>query len=175
MAWRSSCCQTERERTFASRVGRVEEKAVISRLSTIAPDLAASLERAQPDRLRRVAASAADLAIERTRLNDPRLEAALGALREGRLGETSERTGVECLASELDEIAWDAQEKAEAGDQTRESYVFAFRRARAAAAVGFALEADALAAALEATYEAQAAVRDLDAVRSVATTALRDE
>lgn len=145
--------------------------AVVSRLSTIAPDLVESLEGQRPARLRRVAAGVASLAVERTRLSDRRLDAALGALREGRRGATSERTGVECLTHELDEIAWDAQEKAE----PHESCVFAFRRARAAAAVGFALEADALAAALGAVYEAQAAVRDLNAVRSVASSALQDE
>lgn len=94
------------------------------------PNLVTCLERQLPDGLRRVAAAVAVLAVQRTRLNDQRLEAALGALREGRLGETSERTGVECAARELDEIAWAAQEKAEAGDESRESYLLAFRRAR---------------------------------------------
>lgn len=145
---------------------------MISRLATIAPDLVASLEHGQPHRLRLVAASAAGLAVERVRLSDPRLDAALGALREGRLGDTSERTGVQCLAREIDEIAWDAQESAEAGGGPREAYVSAFRKARAAAAVGFALEADALTAALEAVYEAHAAVKDPEALRSVVMTAL---
>ena len=132
---------------------------MISRLATIAPDLVASLEHQQPRRLRLVAASGAGLAVERVCLSDPRLEAALGALREGRLGDTSERTGVQCLAREIDEMAWDAQERAEAGGGSREAYVIAFRKARAAAAVGFALEADALTAALEAVCEAHAAVK----------------
>jgi hypothetical protein len=88
----------------------MKEKAVVSRLSTIAPDLVTSLERQQPDGLRRVAKGLAVLAVQRTRLSDPR----------------------------------------------------------------FALEADALAAALEAAYEAQAAVKDLEAVRSVAANTLRD-
>ncbi len=152
--------------------GRTERRTVISRLATIAPDLVASLEHQQPRRLRLVAASAAGLAVERVRLSDPRLEAALGALREGRLGDTSERAGVQCLAREIDEIAWDAQERAENGDGSRETYVIAFRKARAAAAVGFALEADALTAALGAVYEAHAAVKDLQALRSVVITAL---
>jgi hypothetical protein len=153
----------------------MKKRAFVSRLSTIAPDLVTSLEGQQPEGLRRVALVVAVLAVRRTRLSDLRLEAALTALREGRVGETRERTGVECLVQELDEIAWDVREKADAGDGSRESYVFAFRRARAAAAVGFALEADALDAALEAIYEAQAAVKDLEAVQSAAVNALRGE
>lgn len=147
---------------------------MVSRLATIAPDLVASLEHQQPRRLRLVAAGAAGLAVERVRLRDPRLEAALGALREGRLGDTSERTGVQCLAREIDEIAWEAQDRAETGDGSREAYLSAFREARAAAAVGFALEADALTAALEAVYEAHAAVKDLQALRSVVIAALAE-
>ena len=47
-----------------------------SRLSTIAPDLAAWLEHQSRERLRAAAANAAHLAVERTRLTDPRLDAA---------------------------------------------------------------------------------------------------
>jgi hypothetical protein len=147
---------------------------VICRLSSIAPDLVATLERQRPRRLRLVAASAVGLAVERVRLADPQLEAALGALREGRFGNTNERTGVVRLAQELDEMAWAEQDKAEAGDGSRETYVIIFRKARAAAAVGFALETDALTGTLEAVYEAQAAVKDLEAVRSAATAVLED-
>jgi len=40
--------------------------------------------------------------------------------------------------------------------------------------VGFALEPDALHAALESVYEAQAAVADLEAVRAAVAAALAD-
>jgi hypothetical protein len=138
---------------------------MIGRLSTIAPDLVALLEQQQSEQLRRVAAKAANLAIERTDLSEPRLDDALAALREGRLGSTPERSAVHYLTDELDAIAWDAQEKMEAGIGSRQDYSTAFRRARAAASVGFALDANALTAALESVYEAQAAVADLDAMR----------
>ena len=138
---------------------------MISRLSSIAPDLVALLEHQQPEKLRRVAAGAANLAIERTYLSELRAEAGLTALHEGRVGFTPERSEVQHLTDELDEIAWDTQEKMEAGIVSRSAYSIAFRRARAAASVGFALDPDALTAALESVYEAQAAVADLDAVR----------
>jgi hypothetical protein len=78
------------------------------------------------------------------------------------------------LTEELDEIAWDAQEQAEAGVLPEQAYLAAFARARAAASVGFALEPDALHAALEAVYEAQAALADLEAVRVAVVAALVD-
>lgn len=146
---------------------------MISRLSSVAPDLVAQLEQHAPELLRKVAGSAADLAVERTQLVDQRLDAALTALRDGRLGDTAERSEVHYLVDELDEIAWDAQEKAESGLVSRQTYSAAFRRARAAASVGFALDSDALNAALEAVYEAQAAVADLDLVRRVVGVALQ--
>jgi hypothetical protein len=54
-----------------------------------------------------------------------------------------------------------------------QAYLAAFARARAAASVGFALEPDALHAALESVYEAQAAV-GLEAVRVAIAAALAD-
>lgn len=146
---------------------------MISRLSNVAPDLAARLQGQTRERLRIAAATAAGLAAERARVTDQRLGAALTALRNDRFGDTAERSGVQRLTSELDEIAWDAQEKAEAGTVSRDAYLAAFRRARAAASVGFALDCDALNAALEAIYEAQAAVGDVNAVRAAVNAALR--
>jgi len=39
----------------------------------------------------------------------------------------------------LDDVAWNIQERAESGSATQEEYLQAFAKARAAAAVGFAL------------------------------------
>jgi hypothetical protein len=139
-----------------------------SRLSTVAPDLAAWLEHQSPERLRGAAANAAHLAVEWTRLSEPRLDAALTVLRNGQFGRMAERAGVQQLVDELDAAAWDLHEKAEVGAVPYEAYSAAFRRARAAASVGFALGSDALSAALEAVYEAHAATADLDAVQAAA-------
>jgi hypothetical protein len=140
-----------------------------SRLSTIAPDLVAWLEHQSRERLRGAAANAAHLAVERTRLTDPRLDAALTVLRNGQFGRTAEQSGVQQLVDELDADAWDLQEKAEVGTVPYQAYSAAFMRARAAASVGFALGSDALSAALEAVYEAHAATDDLDAVQAAAS------
>lgn len=138
----------------------------MSRLSTIADDLAELLSRQSISRLRGVAAAAARLAVERTQLADPRLDAALAAIRDGDPAAVAELSQVLALTEELDEIAWDVQEQCEAGVRPEQAYLAAFARARAAAAVGFALEPDALCAALESVYEAQAATADLEGVRA---------
>lgn len=140
-----------------------------SRLSTIAPDLAAWLEHQSRERLRRAAANAARLAVERTRLTDLRPDAALTALRNGQFGRMAEQSRVQQLVDELDAAAWNLQEKAEVGTVPHQAYIAAFRRARAAASVSFALGWDALSAALEAVYEAHAATADLDAVQAAAS------
>jgi hypothetical protein len=92
---------------------------------------------------------------------------ALAALRDGGQSSAAERSGVQQLTEELDEIAWDVQDMTEAGTASLQDYSTAFRRARAAASVGFALGPDSLSAALEAVYEARAAAGDLDAVREI--------
>jgi hypothetical protein len=143
-----------------------------SRLSTIAVDLAERLSQEPPRRLRQVAAAAAGLAVERAHLADPRIDAALAAVRDDVPAATPELFQVLTLVEELDEIAWDAKDKVEAGALPRQAYLVAFAHARAAASVGFALEPDALHAALESVYEAQAAVADLESVRVAVAAAL---
>jgi hypothetical protein len=145
---------------------------VTSRLSSVAVDLVERLERQPPARLRQLTADAVRLAVARTQLVDPRLDAGLVALGSGAFGDTPERSAVLRLVDELDEIAWDVQDKAEASEATQQAYLAAFAKARAAASVGFALDSDALNAALEAIYETQAAVADLNAVREMVGAAL---
>lgn len=84
----------------------------------------------------------------------------------------SARRSVAQLTEELDERAWDIQELVDTGAATEEAYLEAFRQARAAAAVGYALSPDPQTAAFESVYEAQAAVIDLGAVRLAVTIAI---
>ena len=74
------------------------------RLSTISVELVEQLQVQPPKRLRRAAADAASLAVQQLRLADPRLDAALAALREGKFGDTGERSAVQQLTRELDMI-----------------------------------------------------------------------
>lgn len=137
------------------------------RLSVVDPELVTWLGRRSREELRQSAAGAARLAVERTGIADPRLDAALIALVNAQCGDMPEQAGAEELAGELDVIAWDIQDEAESeASAPNEPYVTAFRRARAASSVSFALGPNPLAAALEATYEAHAATHDLDAVRA---------
>jgi hypothetical protein len=145
-----------------------------SRLSTVAADLAEQLEHRPSSQLRKVATIAALLAVDRTHLADPRLDAALTAIRDGAAGDRNECSAVSLVVEELDEKAWDIQESVDEGTQPQEAYLEAFRMARAAESIGFALEVNPLQAALEAVYEAQAAVSDLEAIRTAISPALAD-
>ncbi len=138
----------------------------------MARDLAEQLESQPSQTLRQVAAEAAWLAVTRIQLADPRLDAAVAAIRKGALSDAAERHKVRRLVQEPDQIAWDAQEQAEQGILPRQAYHEALARARAAAAAGFALEPDALRAALESVYETWAATADIDAVRTTVRTAM---
>jgi hypothetical protein len=145
---------------------------VRSRLSTVALDLAQQLESQPAAALRDIAEGAATLAVARAGLADPRLDAALAAIRSGVPVDPAELSGIRRLADHLDEIAWDTQDQAEQGILPQRAYHEAFARARAAAAVSFALEAEALQAALESVYEAWFATDDPDAVRMAVRNAL---
>jgi hypothetical protein len=143
-----------------------------ARLAYVSPDLAQLIRKADAAQLRRVAAAAAMFAVDRTGLCDPRSQAAQITLAQGNPGDSQQRAEVHQLAEELDEAAWDIQDRVDVGNAPRHSYLHAFAMARAASALCFALDADPLTAALEATYEANAATDDLSSLRAQATTAL---
>lgn len=124
--------------------------------------------------MREAASAAALLAINHTRLADPRLDEALAAVRDRTPGGRSVCSKAEQVTEELDEIAWDIQDQVDEEAASQEAYFEAFSRARAAAAVGYALESDPLKAALETVYEAQAALGDLKAIRTAIDSALAD-
>jgi hypothetical protein len=131
-----------------------------SRLSTTAPDIALRLEGAESHRLRQVAEAVASLAVAQTGQSDSCLDAAIDLVKRGMFGDSAERTRVQLLTEELDETQWDLQERVESGTASQEQYLNAFRRARAASTVWFALADDPLEAALESVYEAHAAIAD---------------
>jgi hypothetical protein len=136
------------------------------RLSTIAADLTTKLTDMSAPDLRRMTAELVEAAVTRTGLGDQSLEAAVAAMRDGRYGDSANRERLKALETELDERAWDLQDQADRGEVDQEEYLAAFRRARAASAAWFALDDDALQAALEAAYEVRAATDD-DEVRRI--------
>ena len=142
--------------------------AVTWRLQTVLPDLVEYLERLPEPRLRTVAEAVVIAALRAAGLSEVRVERALEALRARAYGDSEQRASVEALADELDEAAWAVQERMDAGEPNEAEYSAAFRRARAAASLWFALDSDPLAAALEASYEAQAAADEATVRREIA-------
>lgn len=144
------------------------------RLGSIAPDLLDELEAQSERRLRRTTAAIVRLAVTSNDLTEEAAVAGLAALQHGRFGETEVRSAVISLAERLDNVAWDLQEDLERGSVFEDAYLTAFRRARAAACLGFALDSSAISAALEAIYEAQAALGSLDKVRGAVRQSLAE-
>ena len=144
-----------------------------ARLATVAQDLVVLIELASDRQRRSAAVTAAAFAVERAQLQDRRIDVALLAVQEGRLGATSERTAAEAAASELDEEQWDIQDLLDQGEADSDAQLHAFGKARAAMAVFYAADPDPQVAALEAIYEAGAVVDDLDELRSLVVPALR--
>jgi hypothetical protein len=135
-------------------------------------ELAAVVERADGVACRRAVYAGARLAVERTSLADKRAHDALLAIAAGELGDCVERREIGRLVEELDMEAWDLQEEAERGQDRREQYLVAFRKARAAASLQFAFEANARVAASEALYEAFHAIQDQSALRAAVVAAI---
>jgi hypothetical protein len=139
------------------------------RLKTVDPDLVRRLEGQDEPHLRQVAERIAEAATKGVDITDERVEHALAALRSGRFGDTQERESVKRLADDLDELAWRAQDRVEAGEAAQGEYLAAFRRARGVMSLWFALNDDPWVAATEAAYEACSAL-DKNDVREVVDT-----
>lgn len=144
------------------------------RLKLLDPAIRQLLEGASEEARRRAASTVSRLAADRLGLSDPRLQAALERLRRGEYGDSPERRAIEAMTKELDESAWDIQDRVEAGAAAQADYVKAFRIARAANAVWCALDADPMEAAVEATYEAGAAIDDPTLVRATVTNSVTE-
>jgi hypothetical protein len=134
-------------------------------LDSVSPELADQLRSTGRDELRRIATAMGDLAAKEVSLSDPRLDRALAALRGGP-GGGKEKVELQALVDELDEAAWQIQARVHSGQAPEDEYLKAFRKARAASAVAFALDPDPRTAATEAIYEAQAALGDVSPVRA---------
>jgi hypothetical protein len=130
------------------------------RLNTVAPDLVERLEGEGDPELRRLTANVVEAALREQEVRDESVERGLDGLRNGRYGDAEDRAAVKALADRLDELAWDLQDQVDAGEAEQEDYLAAFRKARAATALWFALDPDPRTAAIEAVYEAQAATDD---------------
>ncbi|MEV6873327.1 hypothetical protein [Amycolatopsis sp. NPDC051128] len=125
----------------------------------ISPELVEMLGAASVEQRRQIVERICKLAVERTGLSDQVVIDATNGLRHIGKVDPSIRDEVGALTQQLDERAWDIQEAVEIGSATEDEYLTAFAKARAVAAVGFALE-DSLSATLNAVYEAYYAIGD---------------
>ena len=136
----------------------------LHRLDSVARDLRAQLEGLDDGELRRIAHAVAHRAVSGTRLEEKSVDGALGAM--GKPGQRIAREVVREAVQRLDEAAWDMVDESEAGGASEAGHAAAFARARAAAAVEWALDDNPLTAALESVYEAHAAGVPLDDLRA---------
>ena len=79
------------------------------------------------------------------------------------------RSRLDALTQELEETAWDIQDRIGAGDASEDEYRRAFAKARAVAAIGFALDGS-LAASFDSLYEAYYAIDSQDDFLRAAST-----
>jgi hypothetical protein len=130
-------------------------------LTQISPELVDQLRQSTDDTRHQLVERACLLAVQRTNVADPRLTEALDAIHSRTFGIQDLRTQVDALTQELDETAWDIQDRVDAGDASQDEYHRAFVKARAAAAIGFALDGS-LEASFDSLYEAYYAIDNRD-------------
>jgi hypothetical protein len=129
--------------------------------TAVGPELAARLLSAPEQHQRDVTIAAAVAAVRATRLSRPLLEEVVDDLVNHHY-DGPRRDEVERLEQDLDERAWTLQEQVESDGAPRDEYMQLFRRARAAAAMKMALNANARMAVSETVYEASHAVDEPD-------------
>ena len=122
------------------------------------PGLAARIAAASSERQRAVARAVVTEAAGARPVDDPRYERAAQALERKQYGDPGGLREMMALVADLDDEQWRCQEAVDRGDAAMHEYVAAFERARAANSLLCALDADARWAALEASYEALAAL-----------------
>jgi len=132
------------------------------KLSPVCPDLDDVMSSASSEGRIRAGWIAAQWAISHVGLSHPAISAA-------RIGGSTD--AIKSLVSELDDLYLDLQESVDAGKSTREEMMTAFRRARAANAIEFAVRGDAY----DAVYEAGFCADDVSGLRHAVASALREE
>lgn len=126
---------------------------MVKHLSFVDATLPDRLNAAGPEAQRAVARNVALAAAEHTGLDDERLASVLALLRAD-AAEVPDLTAVNAAVEDLDNAAFDAQERLDDGIGTEDDYARAFTRARAATALVAAFADDPTEAAEDAIYEA---------------------
>lgn len=129
---------------------------LLKRLESLAPQTARRFQASGPIQRRNAVVAACELAASRTGLESPDAAAALRLLRSG-VTDSDQRTLLERLAEQLDDIYFSLSDRTDS--ESESAAMGAFFRARAAAALAFAL-GNSVADQLEALYEACACFDD---------------
>jgi hypothetical protein len=130
-------------------------------LAQVSPALVEMVRQSDEDTRHQLVERACLLAVQRADVADPNLAEALDAIRSRSFGSQELRSRIDALTNELDETAWDLQDRVDAGDASEDEYRQAFAKARAVAAIGFALDGS-LAASFDSLYEAYHAIDNRD-------------
>lgn len=130
-------------------------------LALVSPELVDMLRQSSEDTRHRIVERVCKLAVQRADVPDPKLMAALDMIHQGRYGDPDLGRQLDALTQGLDEIAWGIQDQVEAGNAAQDEYFRAFAKARAAAAIKFAL-VGSLAASFDSFYEAYHAINNRD-------------
>jgi hypothetical protein len=135
----------------------------MTRLETVAKDLAVKLKAASPKQQRVAGLAACRLALQRAPVDDPVVTESLSQLQQVGVLSLTLIEALNDLTEQLDTRYFDLQDKAEeAGDDPdmRAESLRLFSQARSVAALSFAGGEDSLIAAMEAIYEASATSDD---------------
>jgi hypothetical protein len=145
----------------------------VSRLETLLPDLAGTLQRASATKPRAASLAALEFVIARAKVEHPLVQKALEKVRAAGVLTPKDKAELNALAAQLDEDYFALQEAAEEGRASTEDYMRLFGQARAVAALSFAGGEDALQAATEAIYEAAATTDDKEELTALIQSALQ--
>jgi hypothetical protein len=118
-------------------------------MSGIADDLVQYVDSVSPSHKRRIAEAVARWALSHVGESGQAIDQANECLRLGLFGDSPERRLVERHVEQLDELAWDAQDREKLVDATPGEYDAVFSLARAVHSLWFAMSADPDEAARE--------------------------
>jgi hypothetical protein len=142
----------------------------LHRLDSICPSLAIALRKADDQKRRKAISAACLVAVRRSGLHGDEVDAALELILHGRNDVADTRSKLDALVVQFDELY--LQLKEEAGDELTAEAIAFFRKARAAAALSFALSPDSRQLH-EAVYEAIIASDDQAEATQAAEMALK--
>jgi hypothetical protein len=143
-----------------------------ARLERIDPDLFNRLRSASPIQQRAAARAACRFALDYNDLVGPIIDAGWQAIETAKYGNSRPREQLKAFVSQLEAVERRVRDCVDNGQASRGQYIAAFRRARAANSIYYALSSDAFEAATESAYEANAATSDNEGLARAIASAL---